>query len=88
MCDMIRMAQQQRVAQSGTALRSSAALAESLNPYGVLARGYTIVKRGGMVHPVEELKPGQQITLQGARAEAACTVQRVQKIEIQGSHGQ
>ncbi len=88
MCDMIRMAQQQRMAQSGSALRSSATLAESLNPYGVLARGYTIVKRGGMVHPVEELKPGQQITLQGARAEAACTVQRVQKIEKQGSHGQ
>lgn len=85
--DLIRMAQQQRMTHSDTELRAAAALAESLNPYGVLARGYAIVKRGDTVHPVEDLKPGQQITLQGVRAEAACMVQSVQKIENKGATG-
>lgn len=84
---LIQTAQQQNMTQVDKELRSAAALAESLNPYGVLARGYAIVSCGDAIQSVEELEPGQRIKLQGARAEAACTVQTVKKTETQGSHG-
>lgn len=84
---LIQTAQQQNMTQVDKELRSAAALAESLNPYGVLARGYAIVSCGDAIQSVEELEPGQRIKLQGARAEAACTVQAVKKTETQGSHG-
>lgn len=84
---LIQTAQQQNMTQVDKELRSAAALAESLNPYGVLARGYAIVSCGDAIQCVEELEPGQRIKLQGARAEAACTVQAVKKTETQGSHG-
>lgn len=84
---LIQTAQQQNMTQVDKELRSAAALAESLNPYGVLARGYAIVSCGDAIQCVEELEPGQRIKLQGARAEAACTVQTVKKTETQGSHG-
>lgn len=84
---LIQTAQQQNRTQVDKELRSAAALAESLNPYGVLARGYAIVSCGDAIQCVEELEPGQQIKLQGACAEAACTVQTVKKTETQGSHG-
>lgn len=58
--------------------RSVAALAASLNPYAVLARGYTVVTdAAGTVCPVESLAPGQKITVCGSRMSAACTVQTV-----------
>lgn len=84
---LIQTAQQQNMTRVDKELRSAAALAESLNPYGVLARGYAIVSCGDAIQCVEELEPGQRIKLQGARAEAACTVQTVKKTETQGSHG-
>lgn len=84
---LIQTAQQQNMTRVDKELRSAAALAESLNPYGVLARGYAIVSCGDAIQCVEELEPGQRIKLQGARAEAACTVQAVKKTETQGSHG-
>src|SRR5699024_2543393 len=84
---LIQTAQQQNMTRVEKELRSAAALAESLNPYGVLARGYAIVSCGDDIQSVEELEPGQQIKLQGARDEAACTVQAVKKTETQGSHG-
>ena len=84
---LIQTAQQQNMTRVDKELRSAAALAESLNPYGVLARGYAIVSCGDAIQCAEELEPGQRIKLQGARAEAACTVQAVKKTETQGSHG-
>ena len=84
---LIQTAQQQNMTRVDKELRSAAALAESLNPYGVLARGYAIVSCGDAIQCVEEREPGQRIKLQGARAEAACTVQAVKKTETQGSHG-
>ncbi|WP_294806168.1 exodeoxyribonuclease VII large subunit [uncultured Gemmiger sp.] len=62
-------------------LQSAAALAASLNPYGVLARGYTVASVGGTVTPVEHLAPGQTVTLRGDKAEADCTVLTVRKPE-------
>lgn len=61
------------------ALQSAAALAASLNPYGVLARGYAVILEGKNVKSVEALQPGQKITLRGAAAEAHCTVQSVRE---------
>ena len=62
-----------------SALQSAAAVAASLNPYGVLARGYAMILEGKNVKPVEALQPGQKITLRGAAAEAQCTVQNVRE---------
>lgn len=70
-------AQKHQVLQAEQALQSAAALAASLNPYEVLARGYAIVQKKGQVQTVEHLKPGDSITLQGAYAEADCLVQTV-----------
>lgn len=78
-CGLIHKAQQQQLVKADNAVRSAAALAESLNPYGILARGYAIVKRQGEVCPVDDLKPGQQIQVQGKGTEADCLVQEVRK---------
>ena len=64
------------------ALRSAAALAASLDPYAVLARGYVMVRDGaGNCRTVDTLRPGQNITLCGAAAQAVCTVQNVTKTQ-------
>lgn len=84
---LIQQAQRHQITLSDSALSAAAALAESLNPYGILARGYTIVKRGGEVRPVEDLLPGQQIQVQGDCAEADCLVQAVREIHRQENKG-
>lgn len=82
-------AQKHRRMQAEQALQSAAALAASLNPYGVLARGYAIAQKNGQVKTVEQLRPGDQITLQGAYAQADCTVQAVRSTTKQlGSDAQ
>ncbi len=64
------------------ALRSAAALAASLDPYAVLARGYAMVRDGaGNCRTVDTLRPGQNITLCGTAAQAVCTVQNVTKTQ-------
>lgn len=64
------------------ALRSAAALAASLDPYAVLARGYAMVRDdAGNCRTVDTLHPGQNITLCGAAAQAVCTVQNVTKTQ-------
>lgn len=70
-----------RITTAQAQLQSAAALAASLNPYGVLARGYTVASVGGTVTPVEHLTPGQTVTLRGDKAEADCTVLTVRKPE-------
>ena len=75
--DAVQLAQQYRTRRAGESLRSAAALAQSLNPYGILARGYAIVTQDGAVRTVDALCPGQNITLHGAGAEADCIVQAV-----------
>lgn len=59
-------------------LQSAAALASSLDPYRVLARGYALVQDGkGECLRVESLQPGETICLRGAAAQADCTVRSV-----------
>ena len=75
--DAVQLAQQHRTRRAGESLRSAAALAQSLNPYGILARGYAVVMQDDAVRTVDALRPGQNITLHGAGAEADCIVQAV-----------
>lgn len=81
----VAMARQQKLDRAQRDLQGAAALAASLNPYGVLARGYTIPTQNGTVCPVDALQPGQTFTLRGSSAEADCQVQAVRKIQKQGS---
>lgn len=87
MQELLVRAQQHKTQQAERELQSAAALAQSLNPYGVLARGYTIATCGEEIQTVEAMQPGQAFTLRGATAEADCTVQSVRKITQQGSNG-
>ena len=81
--DFTRLAQEvqitadRRLANAETRLQHAAALAESLNPYGVLARGYAMVEKGKTVCEVSRLQPGDAITLRGADAQADCVVRSV-----------
>lgn len=87
MQELLCRAQLHKTQHAERELQAAAALAQSLNPYGVLARGYTIATCGDEVQAVEALYPGQSFTLRGAHAEADCTVQSVRKITQQGSDG-
>ena len=79
--DAVQEQNRRRISTAQAQLQSAAALAASLNPYGVLARGYTVASVGGTVTAVEHLMPGQTMTLRGDKAEADCTVQTVRKPE-------
>lgn len=79
--DAVQAQSRRRITTAQAQLQSAAALAASLNPYGVLARGYTVASVGGTVTPVEHLVPGQTVTLRGDKAEADCTVLTVRKPE-------
>lgn len=79
--DAVQAQSCRRITTAQAQLQSAAALAASLNPYGVLARGYTVASVGGTVTPVEHLAPGQTVTLRGDKAEADCTVLTVRKPE-------
>ena len=79
--DAVQAQSRRRITTAQAQLQSAAALAASLNPYGVLARGYTVASVGGAVTPVEHLAPGQTVTLRGDKAEADCTVLTVRKPE-------
>ena len=79
--DAVQEQNRRRISTAQAQLQSAAALAASLNPYGVLARGYTVASVGGTVTAVEHLMPGQTVTLRGDKAEADCTVQTVRKPE-------
>ena len=63
-------------------LRHAAALADSLNPYGVLSRGYAMVQdaKGRILEP-DALRAGQTVTLCGAKNRIQCTVD-----EVEGPH--
>lgn len=72
---------QTRAAQSAARLASAAHRAQSLNPYGVLARGYAIVEKDGKPTKTDALMPEDEIFLHGASANASCTVKQVFPLE-------
>ena len=65
-------------------LQNAAAVAESLSPYAVLARGYTLTERQGVPCAVKALRPGETITVRGAKAAAECRVEAVHDLETTG----
>ena len=66
--------------ESGRRLGHAAALADSLSPYQVLARGYAILQgEDGAVRSVDQLTPGETVTLRGARHKAACVITSVEE---------
>ena len=77
----VRQAAQRHVQDARRSLQSSAAVAESLSPYAVLARGYALPEQNGTPCAVETLRPGETVTLRGARAAAECRVEAVHTLE-------
>ncbi|HJA24866.1 MAG TPA: exodeoxyribonuclease VII large subunit [Candidatus Fournierella merdigallinarum] len=74
----VRNAGAARLRDRGRELAATAALAHSLSPYAVLARGYAIVRsEAGACLPVAGLAPGQPVLLQGAGADARCRVEKI-----------
>ena len=49
--------------------------------YAVLARGYALPEQNGTPCAVETLRPGDAVTLCGARAAAECRVEAVHTLE-------
>lgn len=77
----VRQAAQRHVQDAQRSLQSAAAVAESLSPYAVLARGYALPEQNGALCAVETLRPGEAVTLRGARATAECRVEAVHTLE-------
>lgn len=68
--------------QAQLRLHHAAALAASLNPYGVLARGYAIVENEkGCICAPDALRVGQAVTLRGAQKRICCTVDAVEETD-------
>ncbi len=70
-------AQQRRQRQS---LAYAAALAGSLSPYRVLARGYAMLTApDGTVRTVQQLQAGEEVTIRGAAHRAQCIITAVEE---------
>jgi exodeoxyribonuclease VII large subunit len=76
----LQRAMQSALQQKRQSLAHAAALADSLSPYRVLARGYAmLIDAHGDVCTVQQLEPGETITLQGSAAKAQCVVTSVEQ---------
>lgn len=62
-------------------LQNAAAVAESLSPYRVLARGYTLAEKNGVPCDLGALQPGDAVTLRGTNAAADCRVEAVHTLD-------
>ena len=75
----LQTAAQEKQQDAGLRLRHAAALAATLNPYGVLARGYALVQdEKGRICAPDALREGQKMTLCGAVNRIHCTVDAVE----------
>ena len=79
----VQQAAQHRMQDAQRNLQHAASVAQSLSPYAVLARGYTLTERNGVPCSVEALHPGEAVTLRGARAAAECRIEAVHNLEKQ-----
>lgn len=62
LAQQLRQAQKRRYGDCAARFKAAVSLAESLSPYGVLARGYGVVGReGAVVHSARRFKPGDNI---------------------------
>ena len=77
----IQMQQKARMNDKNMQLQHAAALAASLDPYRVLARGYALVTdTKGKVCTVEQLQPEQTICVRSRQYQARCRVETVEEI--------
>ena len=76
----VQQAAQHRMQDAQRSLQHAASVAQSLSPYAVLARGYTLTERNGVPCSVEALHPGEAATLRGARAAAECRIEAVHNL--------
>ena len=77
----IQMQQKARMNGKNMQLQHAAALAASLDPYRVLARGYALVTDAkGKVCTVEQLQPEQTICVRSRQYQARCRVETVEEI--------
>ena len=75
----LKTAVREKQQEAGLRLRHAAALAATLNPYGVLARGYALVQdEKGRICAPDALREGQKMTLCGAVNRIHCTVDAVE----------
>lgn len=75
----LKTAAREKQQEAGLRLRHAAALAATLNPYGVLARGYALVQdEKGRICSPDALREGQKMTLCGAVNRIHCTVDAVE----------
>ena len=75
----LQTAAQKKQQDAGLRLRHAAALTATLNPYGVLARGYALVQdEKGRICAPDALREGQKMTLCGAVNRIHCTVDAVE----------
>ena len=75
----LQTAAREKQQDAGLRLRHAAALAATLNPYGVLARGYALVRdEKGRICAPDALREGQKMTLCGAVNRIHCTVDAVE----------
>lgn len=79
----VQQAAQHRMQDAQRSLQHAASVAQSLSPYAVLARGYTLTERNGVPCSVEALHPGEAVTLRGAKAAAECRIKAVHNLEKQ-----
>jgi len=76
-----QMQQKARMNDKNMQLQHAAALAASLDPYRVLARGYALVTdTKGKVCTVEQLQPEQTICVRSRQYQARCRVETVEEI--------
>ena len=75
----LKTAAREKQQEAGLRLRHASALAATLNPYGVLARGYALVQdEKGRICAPDALREGQKMTLCGAVNSIHCTVDAVE----------
>lgn len=78
---VIQAQQKARMNEKNMQLQHAAALAASLDPYRVLARGYALVTDAkGKVCTVEQLQPEQMICVRSRQYQARCRVETVEEI--------
>ena len=70
----VQQAAQHRMQDAQRTLQHAASVAQSLSPYAVLARGYTLTERNGVPCSVEALHPGEA---------AECRIEAVHNLEKQ-----
>ena len=79
---MIQTKMQDKLVDAQRQLRQSAALADSLNPYRVLARGYAMVTLpDGRVSSVDAIRPDETVYIRSTTRRARCHVDAVEEID-------